>query len=59
MFDLDIRTKYGVSIIAVRSLEGEHSVDVSPNPLRKFKTGEMISVVGEDKDIDRFASKLL
>jgi len=59
LFDLDIRKKYGVSIIAVRSLEGEHSVDVSPNPLRKFKTGEMISVVGEDKDIDRFASKLL
>ena len=59
LFDMDIRKKYGVSIIAVRSAEGERTVDVSPNPTRKFKCGEMISVVGEDKDIDKFASRLL
>lgn len=58
LFDLDIRKKYGVSVIAVRSAEGERTVDVSPNPTRKFKCGEMISVVGEDKDIDKFASRL-
>lgn len=59
LVELDVRKKYGVSIIAVRANDQDKTVDVSPDPMRKFNSGEMISVIGADKDIDRFSSKIL
>lgn len=52
LMDLDVRRKYGINIIAV-TRAGDDIADVSPAPTRQFSSGEKMSVIGSDRDIDR------
>ena len=56
LITLNLRKAYGVNIIAVRYNDG--SIDVSPSPTREFNAGEIVSVVGDDKDIDLMTAKV-
>ena len=56
LITLNLRKNYGVNINAVRYCDGR--LDVSPSPTREFHAGEIVSVVGDDHDIDRMTEKI-
>ena len=56
LITLNLRKTYGINVIAVRYNDGR--IDVSPSPTRDFCAGEIISVVGDDKYIDKLTSKI-
>ena len=56
LITLNLRKTCGVNVIAVRYNDG--TVDVSPSPTRKFCSGEVISIVGDDKYIDKLTSRI-
>ena len=49
LIDLELRSKYGVSILAVIREDGE--ADIPPNPRRKFREDELVSVLGTEKTV--------
>ncbi len=57
LITLNLRKTFGVNIIAVRYTDGR--IDVSPSPTREFNAGEIVSVVGDDHDIDRMTEKIM
>ncbi len=44
--ELDLRAKYGVNVLAVRS--GDREINVSPAATDRFKAGDILIVVGEN-----------
>lgn len=56
LIELELRKKYGVNVLAVRDTAGK--VSVSPSPTKAFDEGEMISVIGTDKDIEKLTRQL-
>ena len=56
LITLNLRKAYGVNIIAVRYNDGR--IDVSPSPTREFNAGEIVSVVGDDSDIEKMTEKI-
>lgn len=56
LITLNLRKAFGVNVIAVRYNDGR--IDVSPSPTREFNAGEIVSVVGDDNDIDRMTEKI-
>lgn len=57
LIDLDIRARYGLNIVAIKS---EHrGIDVSPRAEDEIKKGDILIVIGADTDIDRFKKGLL
>ena len=53
---VDVCRSYGVNIIAVRYTDGR--IDVSPSPTREFNAGEIVSIVGDDSDIEKMTEKI-
>ena len=56
LITLNLRKSFGVNVIAVRYNDGR--LDVSPSPTREFNAGEIVSVVGDDHDIDKMTQKI-
>lgn len=56
LITLNLRKNFGVNVIAVRYCDGK--LDVSPSPTREFNAGEIVSIVGDDRDIDKMTEKL-
>ena len=56
LITLSLRKTYGVNVIAVRY--GDGRIDVSPSPTREFVAGDVISVVGDDKYIDKLTDRI-
>ena len=56
LIELEIRRKYGVTVLAVNDAGG--NVTVSPMPTRPFENGDLISVIGTEKDIDKLITQL-
>ncbi len=56
LIELEIRRKYSVNVIALKSADG--SVNVSPLPTRVFASGDRVSIIGEDRYIDRLTKQL-
>lgn len=56
LITLNLRKNFGVNVIAVRYTDGR--LDVSPSPTREFRAGEIVSIVGDDHDIDKLTSKV-
>ncbi|WP_209123685.1 TrkA family potassium uptake protein [Alkalihalobacillus sp. BA299] len=56
LIDLDIRAKYGINIMAIKRNE---NINVSPQAHEKIIRGDILIVIGADKDIDRFEKQLL
>jgi trk system potassium uptake protein len=56
IIDLDIRKKYGLNIVAIkRGLE----IIVSPMANEEIQVNDVLIVIGNDSDIDRFERKVL
>jgi trk system potassium uptake protein TrkA len=56
LIDLSLRQLYNVNVIAVSRIDG--TVDVSPTPTRLFVSGDRVSVIGTDHDIDRLVKQV-
>ena len=56
LITLNLRKAFGVNVIAVRYNDGR--LDVSPSPPREFHAGVIVSVVGDDHDIDKMTQKI-
>ncbi|MBO5275430.1 MAG: TrkA family potassium uptake protein [Clostridia bacterium] len=50
LIKLDIRRKYNITVIAVRTESGK--IDISPGPNRVFRPGDTATLVGMNRDID-------
>ena len=49
LVDLELRSKYGVSVLAVINCDGV--AEIPPSPRRKFKEDESVSVLGTEKTV--------
>ena len=52
--DLDIRAKYGISVLAIK--QGEQ-IDISPAGNDVIQSGDILVVLGRAKDIEKFQEK--
>jgi trk system potassium uptake protein TrkA len=50
IYDLQLRTRYGLNLLAVCN---DGTFEVNPNPNRRLYKGEIMVVIGSNKDIDR------
>lgn len=53
--DLDLRAKYGINVIAIKHEEGE--IDISPPAEHRIKKGDLLVVIGKNKDIEKVKKK--
>lgn len=51
LIQLQLRRKNKLTVVAVRTVDGDTLV--SPDPERIFKSGDSVSVIGKNKDIDK------
>lgn len=56
ILDLDIRAKYGISIMAIKR---DDDIIVSPDPAVKVIAGDVLITVGSDKDLKFFEKKMM
>ncbi|WP_374717595.1 TrkA C-terminal domain-containing protein, partial [Neobacillus sp.] len=56
IIDLDIRKKYGLNIVAIK--RGEDII-VSPQATEVIRENDVLIVIGNDYDIDRFEKKVM
>lgn len=49
VIELDVRKKYGITIVAVTAADG--TVTVSPSATRPFTDGDLISIAGSDRQV--------
>lgn len=56
LIDLDVRRRYGVTVLAVGSYNPEHhasTMDISPDPSKPFTGSETVALLGENSAIDK------
>ncbi|PLR96837.1 potassium channel family protein [Bacillus sp. T33-2] len=53
--EVNLRAKYNITVIAIRS---ESRIDISPDPEQVLKEDDIFIVVGENRDLERFAKKV-
>ena len=56
LIELELRSKYGINVLAVTDTQG--NVSVSPLPTRAFDMGDSVSVIGTDKDVDKLIKQI-
>jgi len=56
MVDLDIRARYGITIVAIKR---ENDIIVSPQANEPIKEDDVLIVIGADSDINRFEKKVM
>ena len=56
LIDLDIRARFGVTILAVK--KGEN-IDISPEPDYSISASDLLIVIGHNKDIKRFEDQVM
>ncbi len=55
LIELDLRRRFGVNIIAISS---DGKADVAPAAARAFAGGELVSVIGADRDVDKLTRQI-
>ncbi|MGG0737854.1 potassium channel family protein [Niallia taxi] len=56
MVDLDIRARYGITIVAIKR---ENDIIVSPQANEPIEQNDILIVIGADSDINRFEKKVM
>ena len=51
LIELNVRRDYGVNVIAVTGANGK--MNISPDPKKPFEQGECVTVIGENRNIDK------
>ena len=49
LIDLEIRSKYEVSVLA--TIDSDGKAEIPPSPRKKFKEDDVVSILGTDKTI--------
>ncbi|WP_050181580.1 potassium channel family protein [Domibacillus robiginosus] len=55
LIDLDIRARYGINIVAIKRSK---EIIVSPQADEPIHLGDILIIIGADRDIDRFQKKM-
>jgi trk system potassium uptake protein TrkA len=55
LIELSVRANYGVNVIGIT--DEKDRMNISPNPKEPLKAGHTVTVIGENKKIDRLISK--
>lgn len=58
LVDLDIRAHYGCNVVAIKH-ESKKEINVSPMATETINQGDILIVIGADKDISRFEKNLV
>lgn len=58
LVDLDIRANYGCNVVAIKQGETKE-INVSPMATEIIEAGDILIVIGADKDISRFEKQLV
>ena len=56
IIELDVRARYGCNIVAIKR---KNQIIVSPIAKETIKEGDILIVIGADKDIDRFEKNIM
>jgi trk system potassium uptake protein len=51
--ELDLRAKFNLSVIAIRH---DDDINISPSPDEKIDYGDVLVVIGENRDLEKFAN---
>ena len=51
--ELDLRNKYGLTLLALSQEVHPESFEINPSPVTRLKAGEVMVVIGSNKGIDR------
>ncbi|WP_066061641.1 potassium channel family protein [Neobacillus soli] len=51
--ELDLRAKFNLSVIAIRQ---DDDINISPSPDEKIGYGDVLVVIGKNRDLERFAN---
>ncbi|MEH7107050.1 potassium channel family protein [Bacillus sp. JJ1764] len=51
--ELDLRAKFNLSVIAIRH---KHEIDISPSPDKIIEIGDVLVVIGDNKNLESFAN---
>lgn len=51
--ELDLRAKFNLSVIAIRR---ENDINISPSPDKIIDQGDVLVIIGENRDLERFAN---
>ena len=51
--ELDLRSEYNISVIAIRH---DNEINISPSADKKIDHGDVLVVIGENRDLERFAN---
>lgn len=54
MLELDLRRKYGINIIAINEADSG-KINISPAPDRKFLEGDLVTLIGSNKNINKLS----
>jgi trk system potassium uptake protein TrkA len=54
--DLNLRVKYGVTVVAMRN-RNEEGINVSPKADTKIKEGDILIVIGDNDDVNKLERK--
>ncbi len=55
LIELSVRANYGVNVIAIT--DEKDQMNISPNPKEALKAGHSVTIIGENKKIDRLITK--
>ncbi|MDC3416537.1 potassium channel family protein [Aquibacillus salsiterrae] len=58
LIDLDIRAQYGCNVVAIKPIN-KKEINVSPMATEVINKGDILIVIGADKDISRFEKQLV
>jgi len=56
LIDLDIRARYGCNVVGIKR---DREINVSPMATETIMEGDILIIIGEDKDISRFEKHLV
>ncbi|MGG1674570.1 potassium channel family protein [Neobacillus sp. NRS-1170] len=51
--EIDLRAEYNISVIAIRH---DNEINISPSPDEKIGYGDVLVIIGENRDLERFAN---
>ncbi|MBI0575909.1 TrkA family potassium uptake protein [Neobacillus cucumis] len=51
--ELDLRAKFNLTVIAIRH---GHEINITPSPDKKIASGDVLVVIGENSDLERFSN---
>ncbi|WP_440895166.1 potassium channel family protein [Amphibacillus sp. Q70] len=58
LVDLDIRVNYGCNVVAIKS-NATNEMNISPLATDEIESGDILIIIGADKDISRLEKKLV